>query len=550
MFDSVQRDDMMRPPVSDAENDFGEARHSAFWRALIIGGGLCFLLLQAILFYRLSGAGSTAAARPDILLVTFDTLRADHCSAYGYHRTTTPTIAQLARGGVRFDNAYAPMATTAPSHATILTSLHPLAHGVIRNGFVLADKHQTLAEILEEEGYATAAFVSSFVLFNKFGCAQGFDVYDDDFSETEPTQRGSDEWQGVVVPGGKVDRRADATTERALKWLASMVRPAGKPVPQVTSRKPVFLWVHYMDPHEPYEPPQALGDPFGADEMAAGGIEQVIARYDEEIAFADIQLKRLVDQFQARGGHDGALIIVTADHGEAFVEHGWRGHGPQIYEEAVRVPLVIHWADRIRGRQNVTSPVGLVDLAPTILGLCRLTHAGTDFAGIDLSPAIINSIWLDSNRPQFFQRRLYDEAGTVKPIPLPEFDGATFGRGIRVDGHKFGVRVATWKYLEALEEEIPRELYNLKSDPAEQLNLAADHPERAERMSHLIAQWRRLQSKRFHSPTAFSPGHPSPTAKAMGHPSQMQEVTPQDRAVLEALGYVDAEPDSKETPKR
>jgi len=424
--------------VNDSENDIRQAGYRTGWRVLTIAGGSCFLVLQAIFLFQLASVSPGENDKPDILLVTIDTLRADHCSLYGYGRATTPTMDRLAAQGVRFDNAYAPMATTAPSHATILTSLHPLAHGVIRNGFVLADEYETLAEMLKREGYVTAAFVSSFVLFNRFGCGQGYDEYDDDFTESESTQQGAD--------------------------------------------------------------PQ----------------------YDGEIAFTDAQLERLVDQFEARGGDAGALIVVTADHGEAFVEHGWRGHGPQIYEESVRVPLVIRWEGVIRAPKTVNSPVGLHDIVPTILGLIDATPSEGWFEGVDFSGAILQTTSPDSRRPMFFQRRLYDEPGTVKPIPLREFEGATFGRGIRVRGHKFGVRVGRWKYLEALEEDIPRELYDLRADPAEQLNVAADHPDRVKSMSRLIAQWRQRQATLFRA-------------------DRIQEISPQDRAVLNALGYVDAE---------
>jgi len=502
--------------VNDSENDIRQAGYRTGWRVLTIAGGSCFLVLQAIFLFQLASVSPGENDKPDILLVTIDTLRADHCSLYGYGRATTPTMDRLAAQGVRFDNAYAPMATTAPSHATILTSLHPLAHGVIRNGFVLADEYETLAEMLKREGYVTAAFVSSFVLFNRFGCGQGYDEYDDDFTESESTQQGADQWQGVAVPGGKVDRRADATTGRALKWLES-IRATDN-----GQRRPVFMWVHYMDPHEPYVPPEALGDPFGACAMTPAGISRVIAQYDGEIAFTDAQLERLVDQFEARGGDAGALIVVTADHGEAFVEHGWRGHGPQIYEESVRVPLVIRWEGVIRAPKTVNSPVGLHDIVPTILGLIDATPSEGWFEGVDFSGAILQTTSPDSRRPMFFQRRLYDEPGTVKPIPLREFEGATFGRGIRVRGHKFGVRVGRWKYLEALEEDIPRELYDLRADPAEQLNVAADHPDRVKSMSRLIAQWRQRQATLFRA-------------------DRIQEISPQDRAVLNALGYVDAE---------
>ncbi len=487
-------------------------------RALFLLGGGAFLVLQAMFFYGLAVSGQQD--KPDILLVTFDTLRADHCSAYGYDRPTTLTLESLASRGARFTTAYAPMATTAPSHATMFTSRYPLSHGVLRNGFRLPDEAVTLAELLRDQGYDTSAFVSSFVLFNKFGLSQGFDVYDDDFSGVEGTQALTDAWEGEAVPGRTVDRRADATTDAALKWLAAA---RGRAAPG--ERKPIFMWVHYMDPHEPYVPPDSLGDPFGAAEAASGSLDQVIARYDTEIAFADVQLKRLVDAFELLDRKPSPLFVVTADHGEAFCEHGWRGHGPQIYEEAVRVPLVVRWDGQIRPGLEIDAPVAVIDLAPTILGLMGGVAPRTGFDGEDLSSALTRGARPSADRPHVFQRRLYDKDGPVKAIPLRELDGAVFGESVSVAGSKFAIRSGSWKYYEALDEPIKQELYDLSNDPGERRNVAADHPDQVRRLAQMLETWRRRQ-----------------TATLRQRPAQT--LSPQDRAALESLGYM--EPDDEE----
>ncbi|RJP32264.1 MAG: hypothetical protein C4547_14100 [Phycisphaerales bacterium] len=488
-----------------------------FVRVLFIAGGLAFLILQVMFFYGLAVAKQSR--RPDVLLVTFDTLRADHCSACGYDRPTTRTLETLAAGGARFAVACAPMATTAPSHASMFTSRYPLSHGVLRNGFRLPDEAVTLAELLRDQGYSTAAFVSSFVLYHKFGLAQGFDVYDDDFSGAEGTQAQTGAWEGEAVPGRTVDRRADATTDAALKWLAAAaVEPEGR------KRRPIFTWVHYMDPHEPYVPPESFGDPFGSARMTPGSLEQAIARYDTEIAFADAQLKRLVDAFDAAGRETEPLIIVTSDHGEAFCEHGWRGHGPQIYEEAVRIPLIVRWEGRIPPGRVIEAPVSLPDVAATVLDLIGVDAPRTDFDGESLAAALTKGVRLDDDRPHVFQRRLYERDGAVEPIPLREMDGATFGQSVEVRGVKFAIRSGRWKYYEAREERVARELYDLRADPGEQSNVAADHPDDVNRLSQMLNTWRRRQ-----------------LAGLLQRPPQT--VTSQDRAILESLGYTEPDDD-------
>ncbi|MEE8171203.1 MAG: sulfatase, partial [Phycisphaerae bacterium] len=188
--------------------------------------------------------GERAAARPDpatlpnIVLVTLDTVRADHCSCYGYGRDTTPRMDAVARQGVLFEKAYAVMPTTGPSHATLFTSLYPDQHGVRRNAQTLANGVTTLAEILRANGYETAAFVSSFALERRFGMAQGFETYDDDFRGADCSVRalGAGEWE-MLPRGEEFDRRAKETTARAVKWVEKR-----------SGRSPFFLWVHYFDP--------------------------------------------------------------------------------------------------------------------------------------------------------------------------------------------------------------------------------------------------------------------------------------------------------------
>jgi len=320
--------------------------------------------------------------RPDVLLVSIDTLRWDHCSLYGYERKTTPQLERIAAEGILFESAYAPTATTAPSHATLFTG-----------------------------------------------------------------------------------------------------------------RDPVFLWVHLRDPHEPYNAPESFGDPFNYREMEYASYEQMVARYDTEIAFSDHHLGRIVDRLEAMAGEDGALMVITADHGESFLEHGWRGHGAQIYEENIRVPLVIRWKGHLEGGKVIKDHVGLVDMLPTMLGLIGSLPDVVVFQGVDLTPLITDDGVVDAERYLFFQRRPYETAGVLRAKKLGEFTEAEkpviFGEGIYVAGDKYAVRFGKWKYLEATEEELSRELYDVVADPDEKANLADQHPDIVKECSREIGRWRR-----------------------------------------------------------
>jgi arylsulfatase A-like enzyme len=455
--------------------------------------------------------------RPDVLVISIDTLRADHTSLYGYERRTTPELERLAGEGVLFALAYAPTATTAPSHATLFTGRPPMDHGVERNGQPLPDDAHTLAEHLAGTGYTTAAFISSFVLNHKFGFAQGFEVYDDDFRHlTDGRERRERLWHGQPV-AGVFQRPAQATTERALGWIDA--EPTGIDA-QPRSRKPRFLFVHYIDPHEPYDPPAQLGSPFDAQGYEENSLAWLVARYDALILSVDGHLGRLVDRFEASAGSDGALVVVTSDHGEGFLEHGWRSHGVQIYEEAVRIPLLLRWRGHLAEPRVLSTPASLVDLAPTLLGLLQLPTEGMRGADLlDLGDERTRE------RPVFLERQTYDQDGKVAAIPLHTLGDLTLGGDVLVVGRKFGVRSDRWKYLEALEEEPPRELYDLTEDPGETRNLAGAEAEVVTHLSGLIADWRSSRE-----------GDP-PRAPALSEEVERQ---------LEALGYRDPEPPGQE----
>lgn len=274
--------------------------------------------------------------RPSLLLVTLDTTRADALAPEA-DAAATPAFAALVARSVRFTQAYATAPTTLPSHASMLSGLHAGEHGVHENGRRLSDRVPLVAERLRELGYTTAAFVSGFPLKSPFGLARGFDLYDDDFGS------------------GKSERSSRETTDRALAWLAT------------AGTRPRFLWVHYYDPHEPYEPPEPFRSRFPADP------------YQGEVAAMDHDLGRLLAAFETAPGGRGAGIVVAADHGEGRGEHGEMLHGNLLYQGVMRVPLVVAGDGLAPGTRS--DPVSLRQVRATLLGL-----AGDGAEGSLLAP--------------------------------------------------------------------------------------------------------------------------------------------------------------------
>ncbi len=359
-----------------------------------------------------------SARRPNVLLVTLDTVRADHLGCYGGKGASTPTLDALAARGVRFATAVAHAPLTAPSHASILTSHTPLGHGVRDNGaYVLPDGVRSVAETFRAAGYETAAFVSGFPLTRRFGLDRGFAVYDDHLP------RGSDPRRTAYV-----ERTADRTTEAALQWLDA-TPSAG------AAATPLFLWVHYFDAHAPYEPP--------AEFLARND-----SAYSGEIAFVDSQLARLLSRVEGRGP---TLVLVTADHGESLGEHGEDTHGIFLYDSTLRVPFLLAGASVPAGKVSATVARG-IDVAPTLL----------DYAGLQASGLEGRSL-----RPAADGQRL-DDAPTYSESLHSQLQ---YGWAPL---HSW--RTARYKFIEA-----PRaELYDLQNDAAEADDRAKQEAARVE----------------------------------------------------------------------
>jgi arylsulfatase A-like enzyme len=277
------------------------------------------------------------------LLVTIDTLRADHLPVYGYNKVKTPNLERFAGGSLIFDHAISHAPITLPSHTSIMTGRLPIGHGVLDNGgFTLDPKIPTLATLLKNKGYKTAAFVSAFVLDSIWQLDQGFETYFDRFDRSQM-------WDQSL---GELQRRAEQTEIEAAHWLDE------------NKNQRLFCWVHFYDPHEPYDPPEPYRTQYSG------------SLYDGEIAYTDEALGRLLEQVKQSHLEENTLIIITADHGEGLGEHNESTHSIFIYNTTVHVPLLIHLPGLHQRR--VPQTVNHVDLAPTIL----------EWLGIDPAPGI------------------------------------------------------------------------------------------------------------------------------------------------------------------
>lgn len=296
---------------------------------------------------------SRRTIHPNIILVTIDTVRADHLGCYGASGVSTPTLDSLARDGIVFERAIAEVPLTYPSHAAIMTGLYPFQNGA--QDFTsppLDARFRTLAQALHEHGYSTAAVVSSFALDHSWGLARGFDFYDDAFSQ-----------ESYNKPElGLVERKAEESVTHTLAWL--------KKVP----RQPFFLWLHLYDPHSPYRPPEPFQSRF-ADHP-----------YDGEIAYADQQLGRLIEWLKRARLYDGTLLVVASDHGESLGDHGEKEHGFFLYNSTLHVPLIIKPPAKSRYRPGRNPNVAEITGIPsTILRITGIADPMAKRASVPLS---------------------------------------------------------------------------------------------------------------------------------------------------------------------
>jgi len=394
--------------------------------------------------------------KPNIILITLDTTRADHLGIYGYKRNVSPNIDKISSGCVIFDQAITPVPLTLPSHVSILTGTYPYYHNVRdNNNFQLNSDAITLAEVLLKEGYKTAAFVAAFVLHRKFGLSQGFQIFNDDFSLGRRT--------ALIY----AEKDAKAVTDSAIQWLSTF-----------SGEKPLFLWVHYYDPHEPYEAPQEFVKKIGND-------------YDAEIAYMDSEFIHLFNYLQKRNLLKNALLIIAGDHGEGLGEHNEKYHGIFLYDSVLKVPLLICNENLIKKVKKVSSQVSLLDIFPTVLDFIGI-KGYKNIQGKSLLPILNNED--SAEYPIYLETLLPFLTYSLSPME--------------------GIRTSKYKLIKSPKPE----LYDLKKDSKESHNL----------FSNLIEERKNLERKM----SIIKNNIPTPLQ------SKSPNLDSESRTILHSLGYL------------
>jgi len=418
---------------------------------------ILFLVLFSIGCYPKSVAKNTialpesgkkqAVQQPNnVLLISIDTLRADHLGCYGYQGIDTPHIDQLAEEGILFPSCYTTVPITLPSHSTLMTGQYPLMHGVRDNGtFRLDEESVTLAEIFKARGYQTAAFIGAFVLDSRFGLNQGFDVYNDRMDSNRETPE-------ILYE----EKRAGEVIEDALEWLTQ---------PRET---PFFLFIHCFDPHAPYNPPAQ----YKAQNQVCGqgGNSHVIPCYDGEIVYVDTCLGNLFQKMKELGVYDNTLICFTADHGESLSEHGEPSHGIFVYDSTLHIPLIIRSPHAVSGGKICQYQVNNTCIAPTILELSGIEQPN--------SPSAMQGRVLFSLSSEGTSFLLKSEIQSDEPLYCESYFPFYNHHWSPLEG----VRTAEWKYIKAPKPE----LYHLTEDPQEIRNLYAQRKDQVRRMEKLF----------------------------------------------------------------
>jgi arylsulfatase A-like enzyme/Tfp pilus assembly protein PilF len=459
--------------------------------------------------------GSAPADAPNVLLIVLDTLRADHLGTYGYDRPTSPGIDAWAKRGVVFERAISQAPWTAASIASLFTSLQPSVHGLNAGPQWGAGKQSaggklpfavqsalgasqlTLAEILRRDGYATAGFISNIYVNSIFGFAQGFDVYDDEHGEYSRNV-------------GNIKRRASKTNERIFAWLDQRAD---------RDAEPFFLFAHYNDAHWPYVPPAPFGTEFVADytgeltpekttaiveragrqiaDLSEEDLRYIVGLYDGELQYLDSEVTRLIQRVERQESSRDLLVVITADHGEEFLDHGSASHGYTLYDEQLHVPLMIRMPGIKPGR--VSHQVRSLDVMPTILELAGVSSGEYQFQGVSLRP-------------------LLDGDGSLPG--LVAFSEAAYR------GDQAAIASADgWKMIRDKASDTT-ELFDLKADPREQNDRAGDAaPSRTAELAAALEQ-----SQLVNSTLAQQLG------PAQDEGSVVLDEATQDQ--LEALGYI------------
>ena len=397
----------------------------------------------AFLIPLLGWAGEASPATPEkspsIILISIDTLRADHLSCYGYRRIETPHLDALTKGGTLFSAISSQVPLTFPSHVSLFTSTYPFFKGIEDNGEALRPNAVTLATVLRSRGFRTAAVVGGFVLDRRFGLNQGFDSYDSTFDLHRQTESDT----------GDVKRLGAEVVATANKWL------------EANSSRPFFLFLHLYDLHTPYNLPASYRARFGTG-------------YDAELRYVDEQVGAFCDSLHRRNLFETSLIVLTSDHGEGLGEHGEKTHGYFIYQSSLWVPLIVHW------------PVGSGSFPTKIDEPARL---------MDLSPTILHSAGI-AQPPEFQGRSLLDFLRSDgSKIPRDVYSESLYAHRHFGCSHLRSLRMGRYKYIQGPKPE----LYDLAADPGERRNLYAGQGSQAlalkERLAALRARFRNPQPR-------------------------------------------------------
>ncbi|UCF81562.1 MAG: tetratricopeptide repeat protein [Acidobacteriota bacterium] len=380
-----------------------------------------------------ASAESRSPERRNLILVTLDTTRADRLGCYGYERGETPALDRLAEQGVTFDAAYAPTPITLPSHATLLTGLYPVFHGVHNNGsYELLKGYRTLAEIFRENGWRTGAFISAFVLHSRYGMAQGFEAFGDNLLNGYP------KINSLEIRS----RSAQKTLDEAFLWLKDV------------RKERFFLWIHFFDPHRPYRAPAQFEKKFSRDP------------YDGQIAYMDSVIGEMLARLERWRILRDTLVVAVGDHGESLGEHKEGSHAFFIYNATMLVPLIFSQPGVLPSGKRFAQSMSLTDVAPTLLEYFDITPSGK-MQGESVLAA------MEGREP------LRDRAALLESVfPYESYHWAPLA----------GLALGTEKYIEA---PVP-EYYDLARDPGETRNRWSEEPEKQAR---LVRRYREEREK-------------------------------------------------------
>lgn len=432
-------------------------------------------------------AAKPAQRFPNVLVITIDTLRADRISAYGYGRPTTPSIDRLLAAGARFTQARTVEPLTNPSLCSLWTSVYPHEHGATRNGLRLRPDATSAARILDRRGFQTAAFVGNWTLRNGIsGLGEHFGQYGEVFTRKR--------WLGLF----KGEATAEDLTDAALDWLGER-RETG-------NRRPFLLWVHYVEPHAPYR----LQEGF-APRLKISTVKEVSRsdRYDTEVAFADHHVGRLLAALQGNPElAANTLIVFAADHGESLGEHSYWGHGRNLYEPTLRIPLGIVWPGKIRPGTTIEAPALNIDVAPTLLSLAGLpvpaAFQGYDWSGVlrgTAQPPRERIMWFQAHKGAVLSQQEAESARRKGLLEIAVLTGPEMRKEIfRLAEHK-------------------RSVFDLVRDPRELRNLAQGRPEPSQSLQAWLTGLR----------------------QGLADSDRLAKVTiaPEDVQALRALGYAE-----------